>query len=353
MRTEVNSHHAEADELCMRPFGLVRPLWRELQATFPGAGLYHSDAWLDLLSRAYQLDLRLATIGDGASVRAGCMLARSRSPFALNYTALPLSDSCAPLAADATAGEALLQSLSRTRPGRVSYEIRGVNPPPPWRTIECFAEWELDLTRSAVVIYPKLSSNFRRNLRKAAQSRMRIERGAGPDYIERFYELYIESRSRHGVPPQPLRFFRLVREIFSSTNDFEVWLASCGGEDVAGLVLLRYRDQLHYKWGARRVKAPPGINHAIHWSVIEEFAGKVNIYNLGRCDLRNEGLVRFKEGLGGRQKLLPYAFLPKAPQQVSWEVPIGLRGSISKLWRRLPLPVTRVLGGVLYKLRVV
>ncbi|HJU28155.1 MAG TPA: hypothetical protein VJ718_03235, partial [Candidatus Binataceae bacterium] len=65
-------------------------------------------------------------------------------------------------------------------------------------------------------------------------------------------------------------------------------------------------------------------------------------------DDRNEGLVRFKRHLGAERINLPYAYFPRAPRNVSAEVPVGARRVVSRIWRRLPLPVARALGGILY-----
>lgn len=94
--------------------------------------------------------------------------------------------------------------------------------------------------------------------------------------------------------------------------------------------------------------APAGINHLLFWSLIEEFAGKAASLDLGRADIRNEGLSRFKRELGATSEPLPYAFFPKGPHHASAEVLNGPRKILSRIWRRLPLPATRALGAAFY-----
>jgi Acetyltransferase (GNAT) domain len=340
---------AGATEFHLRPFESSRELWNRLVDSSPCATIYHTERWLDVLLRSYRLRLSLATIERGPEVLAACVLARSRRPFATRLVSLPFSDCCPPLARDEAALDELLKHLAADQGVRAAgCEIRGVAPGPPWHTVNCFAAWELDMTPPVTVIERGLHANFRRNLRRAAKLRVKLEQGSKLEHIERFYSMVLETRRHLGVPPQPFRMFNLARKTFSSDGSFQVWLASHEGRDAAGVVLLRHRDTLCYRWGARHLAAPPGINHLLFWSIVEESAAKFARCDLGRTDIRNEGLSRFKRELGARSLLLPYSYFPTAPHQVSAEVLSGPRKVLSQLWRRLPLPVTRVLGTVLY-----
>jgi len=192
-----------------------------------------------------------------------------------------------------------------------------------------------------------LRGNFRRNLRRAAGLHVSIERGSQAKHIERFYALQLDTRRRLGVPPQPIKMYRLLRQLFPE-DSLEVWLASHKGRDEAGVIVLRYRDRIYYKWGARLVPAVTGINHRLFWSLIEEFAGKASSLDLGRADIRNEGLSRFKRELGATPDLMPYSYFPRAPHHASAEVLSGPRKFLSRVWQHLPLPATRALGAAFY-----
>jgi hypothetical protein len=65
--------------------------------------------------------------------------------------------------------------------------------------------------------------------------------------------------------------------------------------------------------------------------------------------MRNQGLVRSKSELGCVARPLPYAFFPEAPHNVSSEVLHGPAKILSTVLKRLPLPVTRVIGEALYR----
>jgi Acetyltransferase (GNAT) domain len=334
--------------LLLEPFSQATAKWRGLLAEVSGATLYHREAWIELLVRAYRFSLWLATIHDHGRVLAGCVLARSRNPFARRLISLPFSDACPPLALDSEAAHALLNSLTQQGLPGATYEIRGIGGMTPWQTVECFANWSLNLNRPLATIERALDSDYRRNLRRAARQAIRIEHGSGLDYVERFYALQLESRRRLGLPPQPWRFFALVQEIFAARGDLDVWIAREAGQDVASAVFLRDGHVIHYKWGARRAKQESSVNHLLFWNAIEEFVTRSQVLDLGRTDVRNLGLTRFKRALGATATPVPFSFYPRAPRQVSPEVLTGTQRIISSLWRRLPISATKTLGGAIY-----
>jgi hypothetical protein len=343
------SERSTGARLRWQPFGQGRAIWQDLLASAPEATLYHRPAWIDLLGRAYQFSLWLGTLEQDGEVAAGCVMARTNNPFVRRFMALPFSDSCPPLAINGEASVDLLEALPAQAPSGTAYEIRGSRAPLPWQTVDCFASWKLHLDHASQGLERNLAANFRRNLRRASREAIGIEHGSGLEYLQRFYRMQLASRRSFGLPPQPWRFFRLVQETFSAGENFDVWIASKDGRDVAAAVFLRDRECIYYKWGARRADDHSGANHLLFWSAIEAYAGRAEFMDLGRTDLRNLGLSRFKHELGAFPVPLPYSFYPRAPEQISPEVLTGHRKQLARVWRRLPLVVTRMLGRAAYR----
>jgi hypothetical protein len=335
-------------ELQFRPFSGAEAIWRQLLEAAPVSTLYHRPAWIELLGRAYGLSFWLATIHQKGTVRAGCLFARSRNPFSRRFVSLPFSDICPPLATDVNGANELFKALIAEDVPGAAYEIRGIEGAAPWRTAECFANWRLDLDRPIASIAGALASNFRRNLQRSLQQGIKVEQGSGIAYIERFYALQLESRRRFGLPPQPSQFFKLTQQIFG--RDVTVWIASQNGKDVSSAVFLRDRDVAHYKWGARRPGNQSSANHLLFWNAIEELVSQsAHAIDLGRADIRNQGLTRFKKEVGAIAEPLPYSFYPRVPARVSPEVLTGTGRFVAKVWTRMPIVATRVLGGAIYR----
>jgi Acetyltransferase (GNAT) domain len=336
-------------EFHLQPYREEKSAWRQVVTESSGDQLYLSELWIDLLERAYRFPLSLATIQEsGKAIAAACVFARSRGPINRRFISLPFSDSGALLARDDEAASALLASLLRDGTGATSYEIRGFRAAAPWQTIECFVDYTLDLGRPLAAIERGLDSNFRRNLRRAANQGIEIDTGDTVELMSRFYTMQLESRHHLGLPAQPWRFFKSVQELFAPGGDLDIRIARQNGHDVASAVFLRYKDLLYYKWGARRQDQYSSANHLLFWNAIQDFASHARLLDLGRTDVRNAGLIRFKRGLGATSTSLPVSFYPRAPAHVSAEVLTGARKLMAGVWRKLPISAARILSNLAY-----
>jgi len=336
-------------EFEMRPWAGGPQPWTSLATPANGATLSHDERWLRLLQRAYRFRIAVATISAGCEPAAACVLARSKNPFNPRVMGLPFSDSCPPLAIDQSAMAELTSALIGQRMWRGGYELCGIALPAPWQVVDCFAQWSLDLRQTTAQLERRFAAHFRRKARRAAELGLSVQCGSSLAELHGFYGLMLQTRSRQGVPVQPLRFFKLVRELFSPGGDFEIWSVRQGGRLAAGGIILRAFGTLHYKWSARSIDGDSGASHLLCRSVVEKHAGAAVSLNLGRTDVRNAGLVRFKKEAGAEPAALPYSFYPNAPKQVSAEVLSGPALALSHAWRRLPLGATRVLSSALYR----
>jgi hypothetical protein len=84
-------------------------------------------------------------------------------------------------------------------------------------------------------------------------------------------------------------------------------------------------------------------------SIAERHAERARALDFGRTDSRNHGLSRFKREIGAEAFALPYSYFPTAPSVTSAENLTGLWQTASRVWRVLPLPVSRVINNVAYR----
>ncbi len=342
------SSSAVRDGLTFTPWSDALPMWRAALKQLSGASFYHSEPWIEALGDTYPINLEVAALHRRGELRAATVFARSKGLFVTRLVSLPFSDCGEPLAIDDESRAEFLGELAASNQN-ASIEIRGCAGPAPWKNIDCFAHWTLDLKRPYRAINAGFSRTIRSGIKSALKDQIRIDRGASGEYLKRFFDLQLQTRRRLGIPPQPFKFFAAVHRRFSRGDGCEVWFATLAGRDHAGLVMLRNGDQLCYKWGARDENCHPGANHLLVARMIEAHAGTIGAIDFGRCDTRNPGMVRSKAELGCVARPLPYAFFPIAPGSISSEVLSGPTKILSSVWKRLPLPVTRVLGEALYR----
>jgi Acetyltransferase (GNAT) domain len=341
-------NNAVRDGMTLTPWSDGLPMWRAALKQLSGATFFHCEPWIEALRGSYPLKLEIATLHREGDLRAAAVFARSKGLFGTRLVSLPFSDCGEPLASDDQSRTEFLRLLASSRQAG-SIEIRGAAGPAPWENVDCFVHWTLDLKRPFSEISAGFGRTVRSGIKRGVKDNILIDRGTNAAYLARFFELQLRTRRRLGIPPQPFKFFSTVHEKFAQRGDCEVWFATRDGRDEAGLVLLRNGDQFCYKWGARAESCHPGANHLLVASMLEAHAGKLGSIDFGRCDTRNRGLVRSKADLGCVQRPLPYAFFPRAPHRISSEVLSGPAQILSSVWKKLPLPVTRVLGEALYR----
>jgi len=339
----------QREDLVLQKWSSGQESWRNLATAANGATLYHDERWLRLLQQAYGFEITIAAIRDGAELGAACLLAQTKNPFRRRFVGLPFSDTCSPLAADPGLLPLLADGLIGQTPPRGGYEIRGVALPAPWQVVDCFGEWRVDLKRPIAELSRRSASHFRRKVRRSIEDGLSVRCGSSLEDLHGFYQLMMETRHRKGLPVQSMRFFKRAHELFSPAGDIEIWSVIQQGRVIAAGLMLRAFDCLHYKWSARRTDSPSGAAHLLLWSVIERHTGITGSINLGRTDVRNAGLVRFKKEAGAEPSALPYSFYPKAPNQISAEVLSGPRRMLSQAWRRLPPFATRALSTAIYR----
>jgi hypothetical protein len=337
-------------QLRLQPFDNGCGEWEQFLADCPQATLYHHRPWLRALQQVYGLDLQFILMMDAGSNEplAGGVFSRSRSLMTRKLVSLPFSDSCSLAAREPDLLPSFVSSLSEGPFSSWEIEIRGYRAAPPWHILTTFVEWTLDLDKPAAELHRAMDTNFRRQLRRGEEGGFEIRIGRGLEEIRAFYELMLLTRTRFGLPAQPLGFFEVLSEIYK--DNCEIWLLSKDGNDLVGMFLLREGDELYYKWSARADPMPAGANHVLIWRMLEAHAGHFRTLNLGRNDASNVGISRFKTELGADSTVLPYSFFPRGPAAVSAEQLAGARAMLARVWRRIPVSVARHLGPPLYKL---
>lgn len=319
------------------------------QATF-----FHSSAWCRVLQQAYGYQpLYLAGAEDGAAKRLlPLMEVRSRLT-GVRGVSLPFSDACEPMAPDARSLEALIaqaQRIGRSR-GWKYFEIRGGTS----RLSEAkpssrYVAHTLDLAPGVPQLLAALRPSARTAIRKAEKSGVELRLGATMNCLEAFFRLHCLTRRKHGLPPQPLSFFRRLQEHVLARGAGFVVLAERAGRPLAATICVLGGGQGVYKYGA----SDPRHQHLraanlTMWGSIQHCAelGCGTLF-LGRTNPEQSGLIRFKESWGARPWGLDYARWDFR-REAFVEADDGVAGLHNALFRILPVHVSRLIGSLFYR----
>jgi hypothetical protein len=329
--------------------------WDSLLTGHAGASVFHTAGWAQVLHDTYgHIPFYFSRFADGELMDLlPVMEVRSRLTGRRGVS-LPFTDFCDPLAVDRAATSRLHQM------GLEAGRERG------WKYLECrddtpwseepagppsvsFYGHVISLDSSEETLLKRLDGGVRRGIRKAQASGLRVEFDASIDAVRTFYKLHCQTRKRHGLPPQPLRFFENIARCLLQCGKGFIATTLLEAKPIAALLFLHHGSEAIYKFGASDYSFQNlRPNNLAMWEGIRQCAalGCVRLH-LGRTSLTNEGLRRFKLGFGACEEtigcrkfnLAKNTFVPEIDRAETW---------MNNIWRHLPVPALRLAGHAIY-----
>ncbi len=329
--------------------------WDRWLDSHPQATVFHTAAWARVLAESYRFEPCYFTSVAADGTRVLLPMLEVDSWFTgRRGVSLPFSDFCPPLG-DAGAGlpDVVFSAL------RAHARERG------WRYIECrgglpqttgarpslsYFTHDLDLATGEDALFTAFHPAVRRAIRKAEKSGLTTEVTTSAAAIGEFFRLQELTRRRHGLPPQPIDFFRRMREQILDRGMGFIVLARLNGAAVAGVIFFTLGRGALFKFGASdasyQASRPTNL---VLWAAIREcLARGVTHLHFGRNATHHESLRRFKLSWGTREDRIDYVKFDCRTQQFSTDRSL-LNGWQNRVFRRLPLPLSRLAGRILYR----
>ncbi len=168
----------------------------------------------------------------------------------------------------------------------------------------------------------------------------------GDEHLPAVWELYARSMRRLASPNYPFRFFKSLIE--ASSENHVVHLVRHQRRPVAGLMTFLFRDRvMPYFIGVDERVELYGLSHYLYeenmkWAVERGY----QTYDFGRSRLDNTGACNFKRFCGFEPILLEYQTHIAQGCEAPDLSPSSPRWSAARrVWKNLPLSLTRPLGG--------
>jgi CelD/BcsL family acetyltransferase involved in cellulose biosynthesis len=289
--------------------------WGEFLERHPRAAVFHSPEWLNALKQTYGYEPVVLTTTAQGPLENGLAVCRVRTWTSRRLVSLPFSDHCEPMVDRPEELSAMLGFLAgemerehwrslELRPRQV--ELTGV----PKSASYCLHT--LDLARPAEQVFKGFhASSTQRAIRRAEREGLSYEAGTSEQLLSSFYGLLRLTRRRHGLPPQPLAWFRNLAACFGDRLAFHV--ASKDGLPVAGILTLTFKHTMVYKYGGSDARHHHlGGMPFLFWRAIQEAQAQgIQELDLGRSDPDQPGLIAFKDHLGAAKTTLTYYARPE------------------------------------------
>ena len=326
--------------------------WSELIERAPAASVFHHRRWLGLLGARYGYEMTAVCLaGQDGELVGGLPIAVVRSRLTgARLVSVPFSDVCGPITIKPEDETELLAAVDAERrrlglPLEVHADVPSL---PEGSATDRFFHHVVPLDGGVdEVLRTRVSASKRRGAARARRLGVTVIQERDRRAVDEYFRLHVKTRRRLGIPTQPHRFFRGLTDLFSQGLGF-VLLAQWEGRPIAGAVYLRHKSTLTYKYGASDAahsdKRPNNLLHLEAMRIACE-AGCA-VMDMGRTELANEGLRRFKLQLGAEERELSYTAAP----------PLRTRKSVRALSdrqriiiRRAPAGVGRWLGAATYR----
>ena len=198
-------------------------------------------------------------------------------------------------------------------------------------------------------MFSRFASSVRRAIRKAERSEVNATVMRNREAVGEFYLLHVETRRRHGLPPQPSSFFfNIYEQIIKNGHGFTV-LARLGSRTIAAAIFFHFGRNGLYKYAASDKRFQKfRANDLVMWCGIQFLVSHgAKKLHFGRTDCENSGLRRFKLSWDTEEETIDYFRVDSSGRQCL--APVGPHSGFHKrVFGTLPLMLNRLAGSMIY-----
>jgi serine/alanine adding enzyme len=329
--------------------------WDAFVKAHPNGTLYHLFAWKYVIEKTYghkTYYLKALKTPDSAppqtEVVAGILplVHLNNFFFGNSLVSVPFFDMGGVLADDLDSERELIAEAVRLGQSLNSrnLELRHLRETPgPWSTGTNKVRMLLDLPDSAEALMNGFKSKLRSQIKKAIKDGLKAEIG-GEELLGAFYEVFLVNMRDLGSPVHSKRLMENVLTHFR--KEARVVIVRHSGQPIAGSIVVGFQHVLENPWASSlRAFSHLNANMLLYWAMLEYGCENgFRKFDFGRST-PDEGTYRFKAQWGARPEPLNWVNIHlngDKPKMVIAEDPKFQMAS--RIWRRLPVLVTRVVG---------
>lgn len=211
----------------------------------------------------------------------------------------------------------------------------------------------LTLPDDKEALFGSFKSKLRSQVRKAEKNGLTSELGNSPALIDEFYDVFAKNMHKLGSPVHSKSWFDALAKEYG--DNLTVGVVRSEGQCIGAGIVLSVGDKVAIPW-ASTLSAFNRLspNMMLYWNFLAKAcdSGKKQ-FDFGRSTF-GEGTYKFKQQWGAQPRPLQwYDLLSESVSDGDAEEQEGeaskLRNMVEKIWTRLPLSLTKILGPVVRK----
>jgi FemAB-related protein (PEP-CTERM system-associated) len=329
--------------------------WDRYAASHPQATFFHQSAWREILREAFGHRPHFLYAEQDGAIAGILPLAESKSfLFGHSLISLPFCVYGGPLAESPDIAAALVEAAIdlRKKLHVPALELRFLGDPPLGISENLLPKQGLYATfrRAISADHEENLKNIPRKQR--AMVRKGIDRGLtsrADRNVDLAHRIYAESVRNLGTPVFSRRYFRLLAQHFGEALD--VTAISEEGTALAAVINFYWRDEvLPYYGGGTAAARQTYANDFMYWEVMRRAADRgARLFDFGRSKT-GTGAFAFKKNWGFTPTPLTYYFSLQEGEKMPEVNPLNPKYRLMiAAWKRLPLPLTNLLGPYLVR----
>jgi FemAB-related protein (PEP-CTERM system-associated) len=324
-----------------------KPRWDEFVLAHPECSLYHHWGWKEVVERSYGHTCFYLLAEEGDRLLGILPLVKVKSMlFGSSLTSLPYLDSAGVVVADDHARQSLLDEAIRlTRENNLHHlELRQTKAlENGWPTLTHKVCLTLSLQPDLELLWKSLPPERRNRIRKAEKNDLSVEFG-GEQLLPVFYDIWTENMRDLGSPPHSFHFFDNILKCFPSCS--RIVLVKHKAVPVGGAVCLFYKKRFHVPWvSSLREYFDLYPNNLLYWEAMKHAASSgYEVFDFGRSSI-GSGTYIFKLRWGAKEEPLFWQYKlsegsnQKPPSRDDFKQNLAV-----KMWKRMPVGATRLIG---------
>jgi CelD/BcsL family acetyltransferase involved in cellulose biosynthesis len=275
--------------------------------------LFYSRRWLSVLEEEYGFDHKVVVSESSPQSRPIFVFSQISDIFGKRIISLPFSDYTEPLVTNREELFWILKLLRDQYPDHdMIFKYHG--------ELQDYQAYDLENIRQACChrvplkgglerIWSGTNRAFRKGVNKAKKSGVQVVALNDETGMDIFHDLLTQlRRNKFNILPQPKSFYCLFLKHFISRRQGNLWIAFKDRVPVAAALVLHSGNVMFDKMGVSDqdyLECRP--NNALLWDVMKY--GHTNGFDaldMGLSPGGNQGLIRFKDGLGGEKSVINY-----------------------------------------------
>jgi FemAB-related protein (PEP-CTERM system-associated) len=326
--------------------------WNNYVENHPGSSIYHRAEWRELIARTFGHGSYYCIAQDPDSRIVGILpLTRLTSLiFGDFFVSMPYFNYGGALG-DSPEIECLLMKFAAdkaTALGVSHIEYRDVLQHDGYPVRTGKVNMVLALPDNETALWESFSSKLRSQVRRSQRENPIMHYG-GIELLDDFYTVFTRNMRDLGTPVYDRNFFQAILVTFPEQS--RILVATLENRPVAAGFLIGYRDKMEIPWAsAIRDVNHLSINMFLYWEALRYSVNAgCRFFDFGRSTA-GSGTYRFKQQWGAEPVQLYWHYWLKDKSDMPVLNPSNPKYALFiRLWKLLPLPVTKWLGPMIVK----